>query len=70
MKMVTIATTSGSNPHVIPMPRWSAFIGIARLILSILVLAFVAATAGLWGNAEYSAFGLTLFTVCALFCCQ
>lgn len=62
MKMVTAASSS-SNPHVIAMPRWSSFVGIARLVLAILVLAFVAAAAGLWGSAEYAAFGLTLFTV-------
>jgi hypothetical protein len=61
MKMVT--TDTSGTPHVIPMPRWSSIVGIARLVLAVLVLAFVAAAAGLWGDASYAAFGLTLFTV-------
>ncbi|KPI44744.1 uncharacterized protein AB675_8671 [Cyphellophora attinorum] len=63
MKMVT--TNTSGTPHVIPMPRWSSIIGIARLVLAVLVLAFVAAAAGLWGDASYAAFGLTLFTASA-----
>jgi hypothetical protein len=61
MKMVT--TDTSGTPHVIPMPRWSSIVGIARLVLAVLVLALVAAAAGLWGDASYAAFGLTLFTV-------
>lgn len=56
-------TAAANNPHVIAMPRWSSIVGIARLILAVLVLALVAAAAGLWESAEFAAFGMTLFTV-------
>ena len=56
-----------TNRHIVPMPRWVSIIGIARLIIAILVLAFVAAAAGIWGG-NYAAFGVSLFTVSIL--CQ
>lgn len=55
--------THGTNPHVVAMPRYSTHIGIARLILSVVVLTLVATAAGLWSSAHHAAFGLTLFTV-------
>ena len=55
--------------HVVPMPRWSGLVGIARLVIALLVLIFVATAAGLGSHASYAAFGLTLFTVSAQLIC-
>lgn len=51
------------NNHVVSMPRWSSVVGVARLVIALLVLVFVATTAGLWYSANFAAMGLTLFTV-------
>lgn len=56
---------ANANLHVVAMPRWSSIVGVARLIIALLVLVFVATAAGLWHSAAYAAFGLTLFTVSA-----
>jgi hypothetical protein len=51
------------NLHVVAMPRWSSFLGVARLIIALVILILVATAAGIWYSANYAAFGLTLFTV-------
>jgi hypothetical protein len=53
------------NLHVVAMPRWSSFVGVARLAIALIVLVLVATAAGLWYTVGDAAFGLTLFTVCA-----
>ncbi|EXJ71497.1 uncharacterized protein A1O5_05305 [Cladophialophora psammophila CBS 110553] len=52
-----------SHRPVVPMPRWSNAIGCARAVIAILVLAFTAASTGIWGG--YPAFGITLLTASA-----
>lgn len=47
------------------MPRWTSFVGVARLILALLVLIFVSTAAGLWYSANFAAIGVTIFTVSA-----
>lgn len=53
------------NVHVVAMPRWTSFVGVARLIIALFILIFVATTAGLWYSANYVAMGIALFTVSA-----
>lgn len=43
------------------MPKWSRFVGFARVAIAILVLAFTAATTSIWGI--FPALGVALFTV-------
>lgn len=54
------------NIHIVAMPRWTSFVGVARLIIALLVLIFVSTTAGLWYSANFAAMGVTLFTVSVL----
>ncbi|OAP54426.1 hypothetical protein AYL99_11527 [Fonsecaea erecta] len=58
-----MSTASQCHPPVVPMPRLSNVIGCARAVIAILVLAFTAASTGIWGG--FPAFGVTLFTASA-----
>lgn len=58
---IRMASTHGPNVEVVPMPKWSRFVGFARVALAILVLAFTAATTSIWGI--FPALGVALFTV-------
>lgn len=49
------------NAHIVPMPPWSSYIGATKFLVAFITLVFTAAAAGIWGN--YTAFGLTLFSV-------
>ena len=55
-----------ANMHVVPMPAWCKFTGIARFVIAVLVLAFAAAATGIWG--DHTAFSFTLFTVSLTAC--
>lgn len=57
----SMATTHGHDAQVVPMPKWSRWVGFARVALAILVLAFTAAASSIWG--VFPAFGIALFTV-------
>ena len=57
----TTTKMAETNKHIVPMPAWSSIVGIARLAIAILVLAFTAAATAIFGG--YTAFGFTLFTV-------
>ncbi|OQV04274.1 hypothetical protein CLAIMM_09184 [Cladophialophora immunda] len=58
-----MSNASHVHPSVVPMPRWSNAIGCARAVIAILVLAFTAASTGIWGG--FPAFGIALFTASA-----
>ncbi|KIV88965.1 hypothetical protein PV10_08589 [Exophiala mesophila] len=45
---------------VVPMPRWSNWVGCARVVIAVLVLAFTAAATAICGG--YTGFGFALFT--------
>jgi hypothetical protein len=49
------------NAHIVPMPPWSSYIGAAKFLVAFIALVCTAAAAGIWGN--FTAFGLTLFSV-------
>lgn len=68
MAAAAIPSTADSSPssstHVVAMPAWSRWVGLARLALAVIVLIMTATAAGLWEfGAADAAFGLTLFTV-------
>ncbi|OAL21065.1 hypothetical protein AYO22_08349 [Fonsecaea multimorphosa] len=58
-----MSNASQIHPPVVPMPRWSNAIGCARAVTAILVLAFTAASTGIWGG--FPVFGIALFTASA-----
>ena len=56
-----LTTMLEQNVKVVPMPKWSNIVGLARVALAVLVLAFTAAATAIWGG--FAAFGVALFTV-------
>ena len=57
----TEATPNAQPLGVVPMPRWSNWVGCARVVIAVLVLAFTAAATAICGG--YTGFGFALFTV-------
>lgn len=49
------------NAHIVHMLQWSTYIGASKFLVAFMSIVITAAAAGILGN--FTAFGLTLFTV-------